>query len=205
MSKEIRKMIDKVKSFGEFLNESSDKRKDTVDGIISDINKNNTKLKILKPGSYVNGLDTALSNSNITKFYKRYYNVFFKTSKNTIPFPKDKLSTDISNSLNKLNSLIKIFEKYDHYTFQLGKIRCVHLMDLILYELYFDIQTSKLYETILSLEIPDESELKNVSQSLIPLVKNDGVIDNMLFSILSDNTVNFIINFDFNKYVGGKK
>ncbi len=198
-------MIYKVKSFGEFLNESSDKRKDTVDDIISGINKNNTKLKILKSCSYVNSLDTALSNSNITKFYKRYYNVFFKTSYNTIPFPKDKLSTDISNSLDKLNSLIKIFEKYDHYTFQFAKIRCIQLMDLILYELYFDIQTSKLYETILSLEIPDESELKNISLAAIPFLKNNGVIDNMLFSILSDNTVNFIINFDFNKYVGGKK
>jgi hypothetical protein len=63
-------------------------------------------------GIYVNSLETAISNSNITKFYKRYYNVFFKTNKNSIPFPKDKLSTDISNSLDKLNSLIKIFEKY---------------------------------------------------------------------------------------------
>lgn len=187
------------------VNESSDKRKDIVDGIISDIDKNITKFKILKPGIYVNSLETAISNSNITKFYKRYYNVFFKTNKNSIPFPKDKLSTDISNSLDKLNSLIKIFEKYDHHTFQLAKIRCIHLMDLVLYDLYFGVQTNNLYETILSLEIPDETELKNVSLSAIPFLKNDGVIDNMLFSILSNNTVNFIINFDFNKYVGGKK
>jgi hypothetical protein len=205
MSKEMRKYIDNVNKWKQFLNESSDKRKDVVDGIISDIDKNNTKFKILKPGSYVSSLETAISNSNITEFYKRYYVVFFKTYKNTIPFPKDKLSTNVSNSLNKLNSLMKIFEKYDHYTFQLAKIRCTHLMDLILYDLYFGIQTNNLYETILSLEIPDETELKNVSLSVLPFLTNDGIIDNMLFSILSNNTVNFIINFDFNKYLGGVK
>jgi hypothetical protein len=200
---ELRKFI--ATTIREYLNESSDRRKDTVDEIITNIDKNTSKLKILKPSTYDNALETAISNSNITKFYRRYYNVFYKISKNTVPFPKDKLSTDISNSLDKLNSLIKIFEKYEHNTFQLAKLRSIHLMDLVLYDLYFDIKTNNLYETILSLEIPDETELKNVSLSALPFLKNDGVIDNMLFSSLSDNIVNFIINFDFNQYVGGKK
>jgi hypothetical protein len=46
--------------------------------MISDIDKNITKFKILKPDSYIDSLETALSNSNITKFYKRYYNIFHK-------------------------------------------------------------------------------------------------------------------------------
>lgn len=177
------------------------KQKEIVDGIINTINTNTFKIKIVKPLVYPDSLNTAISNSNITKFYKRYYAVFFKKYKSNIPFPNEKITPNIRGSLDRLNDLIKIYQNYEgkNFYFGLAKLRCMHLLDLVLYDLYFDIKTENLYQIILSLEIPNETELKNVSLSIIPIISNNGIIDEHLFYILSENIVNFIVNFDFNK------
>ena len=109
MSKDIRKMIDKVKNFNQFINENSST---DIDVLIQTIESYSKKIKINKPHIlYDNGLETAISNSEITKFYTKFQRENFKKYIKSIPFPFDKIG-DNGSRFDKLNDIARIFESH---------------------------------------------------------------------------------------------
>ena len=182
----------------------TDKNKNTVDDIIKIIDSNKSKKSIKREMLYNDGIDTAISNSKISYFYKNYYRTIYNVRKVNIPFPKEKVTKEVSDVLDKLNSLSIIFDNagktYNDNYYKLSHLICLQLMDVILFDLYFDIKPIyDLYEEINIINIPDDRK-ENISAAALPLIKRDGRIENILFSILSENIVNFVINFDFNPY-----
>ena len=156
MSKEIRQMIDKVKNFNQFINENTS---NDIDVLIRYIETYSKKIKINKPYSlYNNGLETAISNSEITKFYTKYQRENFKKYIKSIPFPFDKIGDNVSR-FDKLNDIAHIFEKYNDVQLNLVKYLCLHMMDIILYDMYFDVKSMRydIYGKIDELVIPDKN------------------------------------------------
>ncbi len=156
MSKDIRQMIDKVKNFNQFINENTSS---DIDALIQTIESYSNKIKINKPHSlYDNGLETAISNSEITKFYTKFQRENFKKYIKSIPFPFDKIG-DNGSRFDKLNDIAHIFEKYSDVQLNLVKYMCLHMMDIILYDMYFDVKSMRydIYEKIDELVIPDKN------------------------------------------------
>jgi hypothetical protein len=156
MSKDIRKMIDKVKNFNQFINENSST---DIDVLIQTIESYSKKIKINKPHIlYDNGLETAISNSEITKFYTKFQRENFKKYIKSIPFPFDKIG-DNGSRFDKLNDIARIFENYDDVRLNLVKHMCLHMMDIILYDMYFGVKSMgyDIYEKIDELVIPDKN------------------------------------------------
>lgn len=149
-------MIDKVKNFNQFISENSSS---DIDFLIQTIESYSKKIKINKPYSlYDNGLETAISNSEITKFYTKFQREKFKKYIKSIPFPFDKIE-DNDSRFDKLNDIAHIFEKYSDVQLNLVKYMCLHMMDIILYDMYFDVKSMRydIYEKIDELVIPDKN------------------------------------------------
>ena len=118
MSEDIRKMIYKVKNFNQFINENASS---DIDVLIQTIESYSKKIKINKPHSlYDNGLETAISNSEITKFYTKFQKENLKKYIKSIPFPFDKIGYNGSR-FDKLNDIAHIFEKYSDVQLNLVK------------------------------------------------------------------------------------
>lgn len=151
----MRKMLIKVKKFNQFINENASSDIDVLIQIIESYSK---KIKINKPHSlYDNGLETAISNSEIAKFYTKFQRENFKKYIKSIPFPFDKIG-DNGSRFDKLNDIAHIFEKYSDIQLNLVKYMCLHMMDIILYDMYFDVKSMRydIYEKIDELVIPDK-------------------------------------------------
>jgi len=149
-------MIDKVKNFNQFINENSST---DIDVLIQTIESYSKKIKINKPHIlYDNGLETAISNSEITKFYTKFQRENFKKYIKSIPFPFDKIG-DNGSRFDKLNDIARIFENYDDVRLNLVKHMCLHMMDIILYDMYFGVKSMgyDIYEKIDELVIPDKN------------------------------------------------
>ena len=135
------------------------KKKVDIDVLIQTIESYSKKIKINKPHSlYDNGLETAISNSEITKFYTKFQRENFKKYIKSIPFPFDKIG-DNGSRFDKLNDIAHIFEKYSDVQLNLVKYMCLHMMDIILYDMYFDVKSMRydIYEKIDELVIPDKN------------------------------------------------
>lgn len=151
-----------MKNFNQFINENI-KENESVDNIILFIDSFPKKMKINKPYQlYSDGIESAISNSEITSFYEKYQREKFKKYIKSIPFPFEKLTSDNVERFNKLNEIAKIYKKYEDVHMKLIEHVCLHLMDVILYDMYFDIKPQRfnVYEKIDELIIPDE---KNVN------------------------------------------
>lgn len=187
MSKEIREYINKFKNF--LLKES---KNDDIENIISIIDSYNKKIKINKPYViYNDGLETAVSNSQITKFYSRYYRENNKKYVKSIPFPFEKMGDNLKR-FDKLNQLCKIYEKYsDVLKLLLVKNQSLHLMDIILYDMYFDIKSRRydIYEVIDNLSIPDENNDKECWKFGLWFTNKENPINYIIFY---SNTYNII-------------
>jgi hypothetical protein len=73
--------------------------------LIKIIESYSEKIKINKSYSlYDNGLETAISNSDITHFYEKYQRENSKKYIKSIPFPFDKIGDKIAE-LDKLNEM----------------------------------------------------------------------------------------------------
>ena len=188
MSKEMREHIDKFKTF--LLKES---KNDDIENIISIIDSYTKKIKINKPYViYNDGLETAISNSEITKFYSGYYREYNKKYVKSIPFPFEKIGDNLKR-FDKLNKLCKIYEKYsDDFKLLLVKNLSLHLMDIILYDIYFDIKSRRydVYEVVDNLSIPDENSDEECRKFAKWFTDKDNPINIILFF---SNTNNIIV------------
>ena len=156
MSKEIIQMIPKVRNFNQFIKENTSS---DIDVLVKHIESCSKRIKINKPYTiYDNGLETAISNSEITKFYTKFQRENFKKYIKSIPFPFDKIG-DNGSRFDKLNDIVHIFEKYSDVQLNLVKYMCLHMMDIILYDMYFDVKSMRydIYEKIDELVIPDKN------------------------------------------------
>lgn len=147
---------DKVKNFGQFINENTSS---DIDVLIELIESYPERIKINKTHSlYDRGLETAISNSDITKFYTKFQRENFKKYIKSIPFPFHKIGVN-SSRFNKLNDIAHIFEKYSDVQLNLVKHMCLQIMDIILYDMYFGVKSMRydIYEKIDELVIPDKN------------------------------------------------
>jgi hypothetical protein len=160
MSKEIRQMIDKVKNFNQFINESIINTSNTnIDEIVNYIQTLPDKYKLkTKFGEsfrlYNDGIDTALNNSMITHFWIKYHK---NNKKTTTLLPIPNLNSEV---YNKLNDLIKLCDFYSveedksdkpksllnmsdndrkSLNNRLLRANCFQMMNILLYEDYFDV------------------------------------------------------------------
>jgi hypothetical protein len=194
MSKDIRQMIDKVKNFNQFINENTSS---DIDVLIRHIETYPKKIKINKPHSlYDNGLETAISNSEITKFYTKYQRENFKKYIKSIPFPFDKIG-DNGGRFDKLNSIAHIFEKYSDVQLNLVKYMCLHMMDIILYDMYFDAKSMRydIYEKIDELVIPDKNNDFECKKFGLWFTDKENPMNYILFYTNTNDTIRRIRNY----------
>lgn len=156
------------------------------------IDEYKSKLKILKPANYENYLDTVLSNSAITNFYKKY------NKKQSIPFPKERMNETVIECLEKLNKYSLVYDtvnKDDDIHFNLATVVVHQITDLILYDLYFYIKTEGLYAQILSLpEIDFSDDIFTIKKSAQILIERNGYFNHKVFYISCNYIVNKILN-----------
>ena len=189
----MREQIDKVKNWKQFLNENTSS---DIDVLISNIETHSKKIKINKPYSlYNNGLETAISNSEITKFYTKYQRENFKKYIKSIPFPFDKIGDNVSR-FDKLNDIAHIFEKYNDVQLNLVKYLCLHMMDIILYDMYFDVKSMMydIYDKIDELVIPDKNNDIECKKFGLWFTDKENPINYILFYI-NTNLNNRIFKF----------
>jgi hypothetical protein len=194
MSKEMREQINKVKNFNQFINENSSS---DVDVLIRHIETYPKKIKINKPHSlYDNGLETAISNSEITKFYTKYQRENFKKYIKSIPFPFDKIG-DNGDRFDKLNGIAHIFEKYSDVQLNLVKYMCLHMMDIILYDMYFDVKSMRydIYEKIDELVIPDKNNDFECKKFGLWFTDKENPMNHILFYTNINDTIRRIRNY----------
>jgi len=194
MSKEMREYIDKVKNWKQFLNENTSS---DIDVLISNIETYSKKIKINKPYSlYNNGLETAISNSEITKFYTKYQRENFKKYIKSIPFPFDKIGENVSR-FDKLNDIAHIFEKYNDVQLNLVKYMCLHMMDIILYDMYFDVKSMRydIYEKIDELVIPDKNNDIECKKFGLWFTDKENPINYILFYTNTNDIIRRIRNY----------
>ena len=194
MSKDIRQMIDKVKNFNQFINENTS---NDIDVLIRYIETYSKKIKINKPYSlYNNGLETAISNSEITKFYTKYQRENFKKYIKSIPFPFDKIGDNVSR-FDKLNDIAHIFEKYNDVQLNLVKYLCLHMMDIILYDMYFDVKSMRydIYGKIDELVIPDKNNDIECKKFGLWFTDKENPINYILFYTNTNDIIRRIRNY----------
>jgi hypothetical protein len=194
MSKEMREYIDKVKNWKQFLNENTSS---DIDVLISNIETYSKKIKINKPYSlYNNGLETAISNSEITKFYTKYQRENFKKYIKSIPFPFDKIGDNVSR-FDKLNDIAHIFEKYNDVELNLVKYMCLHMMDIILYDMYFDVKSMRydIYDKIDELVIPDKNNDIECKKFGLWFTDKENPINYILFYTNTNDIIRRIRNY----------
>ncbi len=143
-----------------------------------------------------NGLQTAINNSAITKFYSQYFWKHTKRYPGTIPFPFDKLNGNEAR-FNKLNDLAKIYENHEDIYFQLVNSMAVRAMDLILYEMYFGIKT-RIYdikEEVDKLILPDKNDENELKRFVRDFTYKDGEFNHMIFFSLSTDVLRTIEHY----------
>ncbi len=179
---------------------------DNIDDLFSHIQTFPKKLKIGRPFQlYDDGLQTAISNSEITKFYCGYQRKNFKKYVKSIPFPFDKLG-DNAHRFNKLNEIAHMFEGYTEIRLQLVKHFCQHLMNVILYDIYFDIETRTytyssyvpmgydIYEKVDEIKMPDVNNIKEVKLFGAWLTDNENPLNYIVFLSCTNSIINRIRN-----------
>jgi len=178
----------------EFLNENTSS---DIDVLISNIETHSKKIKINKPYSlYNNGLETAISNSEITKFYTKYQRENFKKYIKSIPFPFDKIGDNVSR-FDKLNDIAHIFEKYNDVQLNLVKYLCLHMMDIILYDMYFDVKSMRydIYDKIDELVIPDKNNDIECKKFGLWFTDKENPINYILFYTNNNDIIRRIRNY----------
>jgi hypothetical protein len=183
--------MDNIKKFNQFITENKSFIPNELNDIITTIESYPKKIKINKPYAlYDDSLDTAISDSKISNFYKKYK----QTQKNyvkSIPFPFDKIG-DNKKRFDKLNEIAHIFDKYTDVQLSVVKYLCFQLMDIILYDMYFDIKSRHydIYEKIDELVVPDKNN--DFECRTFGLKLSDR--ENPLYYIIFYSTSNPIIN-----------
>ena len=186
-----------MKIWKQFINESLN---DDVNNIIEKINTYTKKIKINKPHIlYNNGVETAISNSEITKFFTRYQRENFKKYIKSVPFPFEKLSEDNITRFNKLNDIAHIFENYSDTQLLIVKYKCLHLMDIILYDMYFDIKSRNydIYEKVDEITIPDKNNIIECKKFGLWFSDKENPLNYIVFFSNSIPTVNIVRNYSF--------
>lgn len=166
----------------------------TSKGVFDYINVFPKKLKFDKGvGTHLddNPLQTAISNSEIKRFYENYMRINFKKYVNSIPFPFSKMNREIEQDLNKLNILAHIFNKHDDLKSKLAVQMCLQLMGHIIMDLYFDIKTRRydIYQTVKDLEIPTQ---ENYEKVLRDFTDKEHPANYINFYSLTDNIYNLL-------------
>lgn len=169
----------------------------TVDDIISTIESYDKKIKINKPYTiYDNGLETAISNSEITRFYAKYQREKYRKYIKSIPFPFDKMEDNMER-FEKLNTLCKIYQKYtDDVKLLLVKSIALHIMDIILYDMYFDIESRyyNVYDLVDKLSIPDANNDKECVEYAKWITDKENPLNYVLFYTNTNNIITTIRN-----------
>jgi hypothetical protein len=166
----------------------------TIEDIVSKIDSNKRRIKISKGYTiYDNSLQTAISNSEITSFYTNYQRKINKKYIKSIPFPFEKMGDNL-NRFNKLNKICQIYENFSDNRFNLLKNLALHLMDIILFDMYFDIKSFKydVYEIVDNLEIPDETNELECKKYGLWFQDKENPINYILFYSNTDNIINTI-------------
>lgn len=194
--KEIKQPNDNIniKNFNQFINENTSSDIDTLIKIIESYSK---KIKINKSYSlYDNGLETAISNSDITYFYEKFQRENSKKYIKSIPFPFDKIGDNISR-FDKLNDIAHIFGGYRGMQPHLVKQSCLNLMDIILYDIYFDVKSSKydIYEIIDDLVIPNENDDDECKKFSMWFTDKENPIQYILFYTNNNDIIRRINNY----------
>ncbi len=187
-------MIDKVNDFKPSINETID---NNIDSLIKKIESYPKKAKINKPYQlYDNGLETAISNSEITNFYTKYKREVLKKYVKSIPFPFDKIG-DNNSRFDKLNDIAQIFEKYDDVNLNVVKYLCLHMMDIILYDMYFDIKSRghDIYAKIDELVIPDKNNEVECKKFGVWFSDKENPINYILFFTNTIDTIRIIRDY----------
>lgn len=180
-----------IKSYYNFINESFS----NIDEIISYIEKIRKKIKLESPYRlYDDGLETAINNSEITSFYRNYKIINNKKYIKSIPFPFEKVGDNIQR-FDKLNKISKIYENNEK--FKLVKYICLQLMDVILYDMYFDIKSRRfdVYDVVDNMEIPDESDKNSLTRFAKWILSRDGEVNLIIFYTNTDDTLLKIRNY----------
>jgi hypothetical protein len=192
MKKQIIKIAKDLEQSTINENASSD-----VDFLIQIIESYSKKIKINKPHSlYDSGLETAISNSEITKFYTEFQRENFKKYIKSIPFPFDKIG-DNGSRFDKLNNIAHIFEKYRDVQLKLVKYMCLHMMDIILYDMYFDVKSRSydVYEKIDELAIPDKNNDFECKKFGLWFTDKENPINYILFYTGNNDIIRRIRNY----------
>ena len=186
-----------LKKFNEDLNY----RNINYDDLFNHIKEFPRKLKISRPHRlYDDGLESAISNSKITDFYLSYQRKKFKKYLKSIPFPFEKLG-DNAGRFDKLNEIAHIFDKYsDHPNLILVKYMCLHLTDLILFDMYFGIEPSKytkydLYQKIDELEIPNKDNDLECKKFAIKFTDRENPLNYIIFYSNTDGIINKVRSY----------
>ena len=131
---------------------------------------------------YETGIDTALNNGMITKFYLQYLR---NNKKTTIILPTPNLNPE---PYEKLNELINLYGDENH----LFKMKCFQMMNILLYEDYFniDFRYGNGHEIIENLNLPrDEKEFYELNDFFN---NKEGAIRHILFFADSNPIVRLI-------------
>jgi len=192
----MRERVAKVKNWEQFINE--DVKSDSIEDLVSHIESFPKKIKINKPYKlYDGGLETAISNSEITELYVNYQRITFKKYIKSIPFPFEKMTSDNILRFNKLNEVAHIYESYSEVKFKIVKYICLHLMDIILYDAYFDIKSQRydVYEKIDELNIPDKTNDFEVKKFGLWLSDKENPINYIIFYTNTNPIINRIRHY----------
>lgn len=188
-----------IKKFESFIAENNN---EIYQNILNTIDLNKHKIKIDKKNVgfkiYDNPIDTAINNSYLLKFYlkiKRKYN----KKVNNIPFPLDKYNTETKyqDSLLKLNNIAIFFNrKYENENdikFKLIIAMCIHLMEIILDDLYFNIKPRMhdIYTEIEKIELPKDDTKEFVEN----FINKEGNLNHMIFFFDTNEIVRSIKNY----------
>jgi len=170
----------------------------TIEDIFNFMQSIPTKVRINKPYQlYDDGMETAINNSEITKFYSEYMRKNYKKYIKNIPFPSNKMNSSMVERFDKLNKIARIFEGFSDVRMKLIQYLCLHLMDVILFDLYFDVKSRRynVYEEVDKLEVPDRNDIAECMRFGIKMGDKDGPINLILFFTNVDDIIRLVRNY----------
>jgi len=190
-----------IKDYKKFL---SDERGGIRANIIKDIEKFPKKLKLNKLYKlYDSGLETAISNGEIRLFYENYYRNNFKKYVKSIPFPFEKLTPENTARFDKLNKIAHIFENITDVNSKVIPNYCFKLMDMILYDMYFNIKTVDdnpkmrydIYEKVDELVIPDTDNELEWKRFGLKFLNSENPLNYIIFLSNTNEIIRFVRNY----------